>query len=484
MKLTKQILLTCLCSVLAGSAWGQAPITITVDPQAPGRMISPDFIGLSFEMQMVLPDRQGGYYFSPTNRPLIAVFKTLGIRSLRVGGNTADRATVKVPGPADIDSLFAFARVAGVKVIYTLRLRGGDPDQAAAIAKYIWQRYRAQLDCFAIGNEPNVFTSQYPVYRREWKKYTGRIAAPTNAPGAKFCGPSATPGRTAWAREFAGDFGHSGLLAFISQHDYPGGAGNRATNVVAARERMLSAAWLEHYTKFHDAFVPAATSSGLRYRIEEANNFYNGGARDVSDTFASALWGLDYLCWWASHDALGVNFHTGDRVAAGGGMNPCRYATFWSAKDGYDVHPIGYGIKAFDLACHGRMLPLDLVKPPNVNLTAYAILGVAGSEETDVRPPLYLTIINKEQGSAARRVEVATVSGEPIVQAAVMFLRAPGNDVSEKTGITLGGAAIKNDATWNGSWSPLRVEATGKRAEVVMPSSCAAIVKLELSREH
>jgi hypothetical protein len=84
----------------------------------------------------------------------------------------------------------------------------------------------------------------YPVYRDEWRKYVEAITAPGIAPEAPFCGPSATPGKTAWARDFVGDFGKSGRLAFLSQHDYPGGAGNRATNVVAARDKMLSAAWV------------------------------------------------------------------------------------------------------------------------------------------------------------------------------------------------------------------------------------------------
>src|SRR5262249_40883552 len=130
-------------------------------------------------------------------------------------------------------------------------LREGDRTNAATLAKYIFDHYRSQLTCFAIGNEPNVFAKEYPAYRDEWKRYVDAITGSGNAPGALFCGPSATPGKTAWAKDFAGDFGHSGFLAFISQHDYPGGAGNRATNVVAARDQMLSAGWLDHYQKFH-----------------------------------------------------------------------------------------------------------------------------------------------------------------------------------------------------------------------------------------
>ena len=212
---------------------------------------------------------------------------------------------------------------------------------------------------------------EYPVYRDEWRKYFVALTAPNIAPGATFCGPSATPGKTAWARDFAADFGKAGGLAFISQHDYPGGAGNRATNVVAARDQMLSPAWLAGYQKFRKAFVPAAQTNGLRYRIEEANNFFNGGAKDVSDTFASALWALDYLHWWAAHQAAGINFHTGDQVAAGERMNPCRYASFLTSETGYHVQPVGYGIKAFTLGSRGRIVPVAANAKSELNLTAY-----------------------------------------------------------------------------------------------------------------
>ena len=341
-------------------AFAQSPVTVVLDPNRPASTMQHDFIGLSFEIEKVLPDANGRYFFSSTNKPLVALFKTLGIKSLRVGGNTADRPTIKLPAQADIDSLFDFARAADASVIYTLRLRQGDPQQSAQTARYIVEHYRPDLSCFAIGNEPNVFAKEYPTYRDEWKKYVDLITSHEVAPDAKFCGPSATPGKTAWARDFIRDFGHSGRIAFVSQHDYPGGAGNKVQDPAMARDQMLSPAWVRKYERFYDAFAAPALSNGLPYRVEEANNFFNGGAFDVSDTFASALWALDYLHWWAAHGAGGINFHTGDQVAAGERMSGCRYATFWTSAQGYSVHPIGYGIKAFELGSRGRYVPVSI----------------------------------------------------------------------------------------------------------------------------
>ena len=113
----------------------QLPVALQVDIAHPGRAMPADFCGLSYEIKMVLPNATTGkHYFSPGNEPLISTFKTLGVKHLRVGGNTAERVTVAIPGTSDIDSLFAFARAAGVKVIYTVRMEGNTTVAAAGIA--------------------------------------------------------------------------------------------------------------------------------------------------------------------------------------------------------------------------------------------------------------------------------------------------------------------------------------------------------------
>src|SRR6185436_2399868 len=97
----------------------------------PGGEIPADFSGVSFEVALVRANEQGVHYFRPDNGPLIKLFGTLGIKSLRIGGNTSDRDAKELPSEADLDSLFAFAKAAGVKVIYCLRLHNGDPAEDA-----------------------------------------------------------------------------------------------------------------------------------------------------------------------------------------------------------------------------------------------------------------------------------------------------------------------------------------------------------------
>jgi hypothetical protein len=279
--------------LLAATLYARAESVVNIEilPQAPGPAINEDFVGLSFEIRDVLAGTNGNHFFSPDNKRLIATFKTLGIRSLRVGGNTADRATIPMPTTADVDNLFAFAKKAGVKIIYTLRLNQGNAEAAAEMAAYIQQHYVKQLDCFVVGNEPNTYFTNYPSYFTQWKAYAAQITS--NVPEARFCGPSVSPGHEKWSAQLASDRAGDSHLKFISQHDYPGGDARKVTNAAAGRDKILSPSIDAHYATFASHFVPVVASNGFACRFEEANSFYDGGAQDVSDTFAAALWALD-----------------------------------------------------------------------------------------------------------------------------------------------------------------------------------------------
>ena len=472
----RQFFLTLLAICVGFISTAQAAessITIILDPQHPGAAIAPDFSGLSFEVSILLPNEDGVRYFRPDNLPLINLFHTLGIKNLRIGGNTSDRDVRRLPAETDLDSLFEFAKAANVKVIYCLRLHNGDPQTDAATAKYIMSRYAAELDCFSIGQEPSAYpvekkdarpTSermgaanekyQYADYAADWKKFADVIIAAV--PDVKFAGPG-VHNNGVWAQKFMADFAHGNHVALITEHLYPGGAGGKVPTPETGRDRMLTTNFTRAYEKLHDSFVPQAISNGLPYRLEEVNNYFNGGATNVSNTFASALWGLDFMYWWAAHGAAGLNFHTGDRVAAGNELRPSKYTAFFSTTNGYLIRPLGYGIKAFDLGCHGKFVPATVSNPDNLNLSVYAVL--------DEDKNIYCTIINKEHGAGARSAKISI----PLVRmhGQMISLVAPENDVAATMGETLGGATIEKDGSWSGEWQPL--DSKTPSAPVEMP---------------
>src|SRR5688572_14050843 len=91
-----------------------SPVTLTLGSSENAKAIPPLFSGISMETEIIRPAADGSYYFCPKNTRLAAVLKQLGVKHVRIGGNTVDDKT-KTPELADIDQLFAFAKMAGVK---------------------------------------------------------------------------------------------------------------------------------------------------------------------------------------------------------------------------------------------------------------------------------------------------------------------------------------------------------------------------------
>ena len=290
-------------------------------------------------------------------------------------------------------------------------------------------------------------------------------------PGAIFLGPSLTSNAQPWAHDFARDYFPSGKILYVTQHQYAGGAGGKITDPVYGRDLMLSPAWQKIYQDYYDKFGAPLLENHVPYRLEEGNNFYNGGAKDVSDTFASALWGLDYLYWWAAHGSQGINFHNGDEVAAGQQIAPCRYASFTSAPDGYFAHPLAYAIKLFNLGSKGTIIA-SKVEPDasakDLNFASYAVLG--DDKAT------YVTLINKEHGATARDAIVTIQAPATGTKIDTMPLTSPNNDLAAKEGLQLGGNPIKNDGTWTEAWTP--VATSGTTIQVKVPASSIMLVRL------
>lgn len=469
-----------------------AQLTVDVKTVASGIAIPADFAGLSFESANLNPDKNGQYLFTDRNKELVNLFRTIGIRNLRVGGGTADGPEFAIPRPADIDQLFAFAKAADVRVIYTLRLLNGNINQNAELAHYIAEHYADRLECFEIGNEPDwhsfhtspghprdpriveevpeVPGSAYPSFLATWRQFAAAIDEVV--PTAKYAGPDTgsnypIPGTKnteyqgqSWTQRFAHDEKSSGRLLFVAQHDYVG-EGATGVSVPTAVTSMLSREWVEKmYPLLFDHVLGPSEKEGFAYRMTEAND-YTGGVDGASNAFVSALWVLDYLHWHAQHGSAGVNFHNKKWIFTD--------TVYEDATGTYHLNPKAYGIRAFDLGSEGRAIPVALTNPHGINVTVYAVKG------TNV---LFVTLINKEYGPSAQPVRVDVLAKGVVGHARGMYLESPGGDVTARSGITFGGAPITPDA-WEGKWTDLGAVA-GDRASVTLPSASALVLTLDL----
>jgi hypothetical protein len=444
-------------------------VTVTVSADGSGADLAPRFLGLSYEMSMLLP-KEGRYYFDPNDQALINTFRTLGIKSLRVGANAVDDPRIPVPQEKDIDMLFSFARVAGVKVIYSFRLKNGNPADSARLASYIASHDADLLECFAIGNEPNFFLPTFEAFFPQWKSHYDAILKAV--PNAMFDGPGGSAGKYYYALDLAKALFADGHLAIASDHYYFLGSGRAAEkDPPASRSRFLSDNLHADYEKAYAEIGAKLAAQGVPYRIDELNSCYNGGAKDSSDTYASTLWALDCTHWWAAHHILGMNYHTGESVGRDGEFGAANYAAFIHQADGhgFTMRPQGYGYFAFSQGAHGRPLGVKIQAAATFNFNAYAYRDRDGS--------IYLTLINKSYGSQAQPASASLQlpQGKSPGAWQCMDLVQKDQDVAAKTGVTLGGASIDPQGIWSGQWKKIEGGDSANLTVQVAPASATIL---------
>ena len=450
-----------------------------MDTKNLGKEISPEAVGLSYETSQLLPNEEGVHYFRPDNAALLQLFKTLGVKNLRIGGNSVDAPNIPIPGEKDLRSFFEFAKAANVKVIYSVRLQDGDPKVAQKTAKFIYENYKDILESFSIGNEPSYY-KDYGVYTSKWTAIRDVILKVY--PDAVFCGPDQNPDAEL-LKKLVTDFGNpDGRLVQVTQHNYPFGCSYKnykekdVTKLIPfdaaeSREKMLSDSAYTIYAKVLKGMVEAVEGTPLTYRLSETNSFWFSGLKGVSDSYASALWALDYLHWWTLHGAVGLNFHTGDRTGGTISM-PCRYAAFVTSGEGYETRPLGYGMKLFGLGGVGQSLPVNVSSSASQNLVAYANI--------ENNKTVLITLINKEyKSNGDLNIQIQLDESLADSKVEVIFLKAKDNDIAVgSAGVTLGGAQIENDGTWKGQWQLLPdSDVNNDEINLTISPACAVVIK-------
>ena len=423
--------------------------TVTVHPERKGPAIPPDFLGFSCEKKILSRS-----CFEPGNEGLVALFRNLGDGVLRVGANQVDttlwsrtdtgpitsmkenrysekQSTI---GPISIDNLYGFARKSGWRVIHGVNLAANDPAMAADEAAYALDVGGKMVLAIEIGNEPNLYPKSatrpgirpasygYKEYREEFGGLVDAILA--RCPDAPLTGP-ATTRICKWYPEFVSDF--KTRMALFTSHIYF----MSAKEVDPKSPRFSSLANLL-VRKADEEWVPqleAAKAVGIPFRLDECNSASAGGTRGVSDAFASALWGVDFLFDVAERGGAGINIH--------GGFTPGNYAPiiYLAKEDRYEPSPLYYGMLLFHQAAKGRVVEAECRS--SANLTAHAVIG-----DDDA---LRLVLVNKDlRKPVLARVSTATAAS----RAEVIRLTAPSASATE--GVRLAGRAVDR----NGNWSP------------------------------
>jgi hypothetical protein len=255
-----------------------APARLSVDYGHPGRPIPADFTGLSYESAVLAAND----FFTPDNRTLIRLLRTLGPRGvLRIGGNTSERTVwgppaTKVPResflvtPGAVDRLALFLRALDWRLIYGLNLATGTAEDAAAEAAYVATAVGPQLLALQIGNEPDGFGQWSGVRPRdydvaafiaEWQRFYRAIR--DRVPAARFAGPDVAFD-TGWIGPFAKSAPDG--LVMLTVHHYANGP---ASNPKVTLERLMQASG--QVTPMLAAMDQLGRTYRLPYRIAETN---------------------------------------------------------------------------------------------------------------------------------------------------------------------------------------------------------------------
>jgi len=395
--------------------------TVTVANTAAG-IVGPAFAGLSYEKsQMTNP------FFSPLNADAIGLFKLMGPSLLRIGGFSADEMTWtpngagRTPGqvaPSDIDALAGFLKATGWQVLYSTNLAQSTPALAAAEVAYAVHSLGSSLYGIEIGNEPDLYPGTYfpstwgfSDYFPLWQSFAGAIRA--QSPGVSLTGPAIASEIGSFVVPFAQAAGS--MVSLLTSHHYRGN-GNAAFATV---EFLVSPdpGTVEHC----QAMFSIGQSVPVPYRVAETNSFWNPGAPNVEDSYASALWVVDHLFACALNGSQGVNLH------GGGDANHTPIAD--SNGVVVEARPEFYGVLFFTLAGPGTLLDTT-IDVDSLNATAYAIEAQNGA---------YSVIVNNKDQTQTLNVTLILPSSAESAQ--LIQMTGPALDAS--TGVAIQGATIQ-----------------------------------------
>jgi hypothetical protein len=474
------------------------PVDVSVGGSPSGPVSPADFLGLSFELRSLPAVAR---YAGRGN--LVTLLRSLGPGVLRFGGASADEQVAWVAESAtgraalprwastaidarDLAGIAALARATGWRVLLTVDLGHYDPAAAAheaAAARGTLGRYLAGIE---LGNEPDMYVQKrlrpagwgpasagapttsgraaVAPYAVQATAYRAAIEAA--APGIAIAGPDASTGMPglAWVRFAARTL----RPALLTDHYYPlSSCGYRPT--VA---ELLSPTVRRHERAMLAAQAAIARAAATPLRVDETNDISCEGRPGVSDSFASALWALDYTARALSAGVAGVNFH--DLLAKAGAYSPLLAPTPAALTAGaLRAQPEWYALLA------ARELPGSRPLPTSVAGISPDALGAGAFRAPDGR--LRLVLVDYDPPGSrplAVRLNVPRAPGARAVYARGSVLRLTGSSPAATAGVKLGGRAVAPTGSWSPPAALPAVYARGGVLSVQLTPSSAAVVTL------
>jgi hypothetical protein len=437
------------------TAQSSANISVSMNSGTLRRTIPTDFLGLSFEMSSIeATNNSGAEWFSSSSASGAygSILKKMGVENIRIGGNSSERTPYATT--TDAAAVEAFASGIGANLIWSVPVKQNyNQSTSVSFVQSMWNTksnngYAFPLN-IEVGNEPDNDDSDgnTSISYSTWQgRYDGFSSAFRSINGSILTTGPSSAGCCTYPNGLETDSKYTGSLKStigdVTVHNYPEGDSASFSSINAGDTALLSSGNAAKYQTFYNNFNDNASNNGYTIRIEETNSAYGGSNNGVTNTYAAALWAMDYFCYMAYNTNMGgMNLHTGPIGSNSGSYNAISPVGVASS---YTLEAPGYGLWAFHYGSQGQPLQTTISNPSGANVTAYGLLETNGGET--------LHLINKTFGSGAVNVTASITPGGTYTHAQVIVLKQSSNDVTATTGITFGGASMDGSGGWTGGY--------------------------------
>jgi hypothetical protein len=443
--------------------------TVSVSTRHAGAPVATNFLGLSFEAEAVpILARYG------RGGTLATLMRSLGAGVIRVGGVSADKSVAFDPRGSERPSwattslsrsqlagLAGLLRHTGWSALWTVNLGHYDPAAAATEAAAAYASLGARLMGVEVGNEPNAYVNEglrqpgwsLALWRGQFAAYRDAIAH--SARGAPIAAPDVSTGVAAlrWVRAAA-----RLRTRLLTDHFYPLTSCNYMQPTI---DELLGGAVRSGESSMLARLDAIAHASDAQLRVDETNNVSCHGEPGVSNSFASALWAVDWIVRAMRARVAGLNFH--DLLD-----EPTAYSPLVLGRRGkLHANPEWYALLLASRLAGAR--PLQTAVAHSSSVTAGAFLANA-------RPSTLQVALVNFGGAGSQPIPVHL--RVPARFAAGTVLRLSARSASALSGVTLGGSEVPADGEWKPRLPLPQAHARRGSLVVQMPPSSAALVTL------
>ena len=260
-------------------------------------------------------------------------------------------------------------------------------------------------------------------YYTVFETYASAIEAAV--PGIRLTGPDAETNHSSWLAGFAAADAAHPDVALVTDHTYPTSA---CGGQVATIPQLLGTASVQYENANAQAALSAARQLHVPAAMTETNSTVCAGTTGVSDTFASALWALDYNLLLAQDGLSSAEFMDGTNAA---GCDP--YTPLCPTTGDLTPRPLYYGMLATELVGSGDFVALDNADSADVRAYAVREGGALTVVLDDVQDPA---------SHAATTVDLALGLNSVHCGSVTTLATSSPDGLAATSGITLGGEQV------------------------------------------